>query len=211
LHLKQVTFAGKLLEFVMSDMTHMHTKTFTIVFGLSLVLYCGQLFADAATQPTDEQADKDKVYKTVGPDGETIYSDKPSTGSEEISVPKGGTYKPVKPPSNFQPYQSAPKNPPSKPVANSISVASPQDKETIWSAPGELTVSVSLTKSLGSGQQLEYLIDGNSMYTGTDSSHTFQNIFRGEHTVSVRLLDPSGSSLSSKPVTFYMRRPVAKH
>jgi len=53
-----------------------------------------RLFADDTAPPT--QGDEgDKVYKKVGPDGEVIYSDKPSTGSKEIKVPTGSEYQPV--------------------------------------------------------------------------------------------------------------------
>jgi len=128
-----------------------------------------------------------------------------------MTLPEGGTYKPVMPPRDFKPYQRPAKTSAAKPIENSISISSPKDQETIWSGTGELTVSVSLGKGLGPGQQLEYQIDGKTVLTGTKTSHTFQNIFRGEHVLSVRLVNSSGTTLSSKPVTVYMRRPSVQH
>jgi hypothetical protein len=188
----------------------MYKRTLSIVFGLGALLYCGQLFAETTNPPANDQSDSDKVYKSVGPGGETIYSDKPSPDSEEMTLPKNGTYKPVKPPGDFTPYRPERKKP-SKSIANSVNITSPQDKQTIWSGTGELPVSVSLDKGLGPGQKLEYQIDGKTVLSGTQTSHTFQNIFRGEHVIVVRLVDPSGNTLTSKPVTVYMRRPSVQN
>jgi len=191
----------------------MQTRTLSIVIGLGLIL-CGQpLFADTSPTPAaaNDQKDSDTVYKSVGPGGETIYSDQPSPGSEEMTLPEGGTYKPVTPPSDFKPYQRAPKTSAARPIENNLSITSPQDQETIWSGTGELSVSVSLDKGLAPGQQLEYQIDGKTVLTGTQTSHTFQNIFRGEHVLSVRLVSASGATLSSKQVTVYVRRPSVQN
>jgi len=152
-----------------------------------------------------------KIYKKVGPNGEVIYSDKPSPGSEELNVPNASGYKPVAPPAGFTPYQAPAKDankPP--PIANTVSITAPKNDQTFWSGSGELTVSVSLASALGPEQQLEYQIDGKTVFTGTDTSHTFNNIFRGTHVLTVRIKDGLGNSISSDPVTFHIHRPTIR-
>jgi len=182
----------------------------TIALSLAILLFSGYIYAEDQAKPGDDENQGDKVYKSVSPSGETIYSDKPLPGSQEVTVPAGGTYKPVKPPAGFKPYQPVPAKPASKPIDNTVSITSPQNGATIWSGPGELSVSVSVASGLDKGQKLEYQIDGKTVLTGVETSHTFQNIIRGEHVLTVRITDPSGSSQTSPPVTVYMRRPFKK-
>jgi hypothetical protein len=165
--------------------------------------------ADTTDQPATDT--EKKVYKQVGPDGQIIYSDKPSPGSQEVTVPTESGYKPVKPPAGFTPYQPPPKTPASTPIANAVTIIAPKPEESIWSAVGEVTVSVSLGSALSSGQKLEYLIDGQSVLSGSETSHTFSNINRGAHVLTVRLTDSAGNSVTSQPVTFYVHRPVKKN
>jgi hypothetical protein len=175
-----------------------------------LVLSGAYVYADDTTnQPAADNGDK--IYKKVGPDGEVIYSDKPLPDSKEVQVPAGSGYKPVTPPAGFTPYQAPAKSPVSKAIENSITITAPKHDEAIWSGDGELTVSLSLASELAPGQQLEYLIDGKSVLTGSETSHTFTNIFRGTHILTVRITDSRGNSVSSQPVTFHMQRPIKKN
>lgn len=177
--------------------------------ALVLLLASGNvLAADAAQTPDTDNGEK--IYKKVGPGGEVIYSDKPLPDSEEMTVPRNSGYKPVPPPAGFTPYQAPRKTPAQAPIDNSVTVTAPKNDEAFFSGNGELTVSVSLAKAIKSGQQLEYLIDGKQAYSGTETSHTFTNVYRGTHVLTVRLTDPSGNSLTSKAVTFHMQRPRVK-
>ena len=193
-------------------MTSKPIKTIPALFFsvISLLLLSGG-YVRAADTPNSPPADSgEKIYKRIGPGGEVIYSDKPSPESVEVKVPTGTAYKPVPPPAGFTPYQAPPKTPASKPILNSATITSPKDDETIWSGPGELTVSVSLSSALAPGQQVEYLIDGASVLSGSETSHTFTNLDRGTHVLTVRISDKSGNSVTSKPVTFHMQRPIKK-
>ena len=130
---------------------------------------------------------------------------------EEVDVPPPSAYKPVPPPTTFTPYQAPPKTPTTKSITNTLTITEPKNEQTIWSGSGEFTMSVNLGSALLPGQQLEYLIDGNVVYSGTEASHTFTDIYRGAHVLTVRLSDNSGSSVTSPPVTFYMQRPRKKN
>lgn len=183
----------------------------TKVFFSSLIVAAAILSyaASAATNSTSQDKTKqpEKIYKSVGPNGEVIYSDKPSPGSKEITLPKNDGYQPV-PSHSFTPYQ-----PPMlhrKRVRNSVTITSPSDGQTIRNSTGEVTVSVNLGSPLRGGQRLEYMMDGKTLYTGPRTSYRLSNVFRGTHVLTVMLNDGSGT-IKSSPVTFYMHRPSTKH
>ena len=72
-------------------------------------------------------------------------------------------------------------------------------------------MSVSLAQGLAPGQVLDYQIDGISVLSGSETSHTFSNIFRGAHVLTVQIMDKSGKSVTSQSVSFYMQRPIKKN
>lgn len=183
---------------------------FSSLFIASVILGYAGNDANAAANPapSDKAKQSEKVYKSVGPNGEVIYSDQPSRGSEEITLPTDKGYQPAPVP-NFSPYQP-PSAPRKRVIRNSITITSPSDGQTIRNATGNVQVSVSLASRLRGSQRLEYVMDGKTLYTGRQTSHRFSNIFRGIHVLTVRINDNSGS-IKSSPVTFYMHRPIAKH
>jgi len=187
------------------------TNTFILfLISVALLLLGGlKVFAADASDPAANDGGE-KIYKKIGPGGEVIYSDRPSADSKEIKVPKGTEYKPVAPPAGFSPYKAPAKTKTQASIENSITITAPKNDAAFWSGNGEVTVSVSLGSALAPGQQLEYLIDGNSVFTGSETSHTFTNIYRGTHVVTVRITDSSGSSITSPPVTFHIHRPIQK-
>lgn len=93
---------------------------------------------------------------------------------------------------------------------NKVSITQPADKATIRSAEGILSVSVGLAHALQPNQALVYQVDGKTLYSGSATSHTFHNIYRGTHTVTVQLTDASGNPVSSASATVYMKRPFKK-
>ncbi|MBI1423971.1 MAG: DUF4124 domain-containing protein [Gammaproteobacteria bacterium] len=180
-----------------------------VVLALSLSASTA-IYADDAANSAPADNDAGKIYKKVGPNGDVIYSDQPSSGSEEMKVPSGSSYKPVEPSPSFTPYQPPPKAAAAPAIENTVTITSPKNDEAFWSGSGELVVTVALERALMPGQALEYQIDGNTLYTGSETSHSFSNIFRGTHVLTVQLKDEAGNTIASKPVTFHMQRPSIK-
>jgi len=148
-----------------------------------------------------------KFYKTIGPDGQVIYTDKPVKDSTEIKVPKGTTYKPVVTP-DISPSNAQPAREPFE--YESLVITSPSQKETIWSNEGKLDVGVSLVPSLRISHSITVSVDGKILARGKSLTIPLSNIDPGEHELKVEVQETSGQSLKSETAVFYMKRHVVK-
>lgn len=182
-----------------------------------LLAAVSQLVLAQEPKPAAAPADPEiKVYRSVGPGGEVIFSDQPSKGASEVEVtpPQGNTYKAVPTPA-FTPYT------PERKRNNEQSstgfhyslfyVSFPAKEETLWAETGEVTIQLMLEPSLRAGHGLVYVVDGQAIpHNGLSLLQT--NVARGEHTVSVEIRDETGAVvLSTPPVTFFVRRPTVKN
>jgi hypothetical protein len=164
------------------------------------------VIADEATNEQEAVGEK-KYYKTIGPNGEIIYTDKPAQDAKEVKVPKGSSYKPVPTP-KFEASKPAPKQKPFE--YESLAISKPAHQETIWSNEGNLEVSISFEPSLRSNHSIVISVDGNRLKTGTEQSYQLSGIDRGEHQLKVEIVDSNDKVLNSQAATFYMRRHIIK-
>jgi hypothetical protein len=169
-----------------------------------------------AEEPKPATADTEKkVYRSVGPSGEVIFSDQPSKGASEVEVtpPASNTYQAVPTP-DFTPYTPSRKRNDEAQQAFNYSlfyVSFPAKEETLWVDTGEVTIQLMLEPSLRPGHRLVYMVDGQAIpHNGLSLLQT--NVPRGEHKVSVEIHDDTGQVvLATPPVTFFVRRPTVKH
>jgi hypothetical protein len=147
-------------------------------------------------------AHSDTVYRWVDAQGNVHYSDHPHRGAAKVMLPQTQTYAP---PSVGQ--MPAPELPAAKPTAgySQFSVAAPANQATLWYVH-EVTVSVNLSPQLRSGDTITYHLDGKSIGPTQATSVTFKNVDRGEHTASATLNAANGATMSTGPVTFYVRQ-----
>ncbi len=173
----------------------MPTKTF-FLSSLALILAIS----------TSAQA---KVYKWVTEDGTVVYSDQPHPEAEVLNIEP---LHPYKAPAYNAPEESQSTQSQAKVEAttrySSVTIASPEHDSNIHGTAGSFSVSVVSNPSLKQGDKYQLLIDGTP--TGTPTSHSqfnVQNIDRGEHTVSVQILDKQGKSLNQSPaITVHIHR-----
>jgi Domain of unknown function (DUF4124) len=163
------------------------TTLFLLVFGAGLAVQA------------------DAVYKWVDDQGNVHYTDHPRPGAEKVQLPKTQTYQPAS--AAGLPMPSSEEASPQAPTAGyqQLNIVSPASQATIW-YEDEVPVSVSLTPALRSGDTLTYHLDGQTIGPISDTSVTFKNVPRGEHTVSVTLNAANGASLSAGPVTFFVQQ-----
>ncbi|THB68671.1 MAG: DUF4124 domain-containing protein [Gammaproteobacteria bacterium] len=153
------------------------------------------------------------VYKWTDKNGKIHYSDTPrDTQSKEIELPEASSYTP--PPSyNTGINEEKTKEEQKKEVKyQEIKISSPENDQAVHSAPGSVTINVSVTPALQSSHKVVIYIDGKKLSEGGSASATIQNVDRGTHTVKAEIVDESGKKLiSSKSSTFHLIRPVVRN
>jgi len=149
-------------------------------------------------------ATAETVYRTVDKDGNIIFSDKPSSGAEEIhikdaqsiSLPDAGPFK-------YTPLE--------KDVAQytNIAIASPANDTAIRDNEGNITVRVTLGPGLNpdNGDQLALYMDGAQVSVGSSPQFELKNVERGTHTLKVSVINTSGKPIiSSEQSSFTILR-----
>jgi|SRR5215469_1166960 len=143
----------------------------------------------------------DALYKWVDEQGNVHYSDKPMPGATKMKTPHAQTFK--APTSNLPTPQPNNSNPPT-PSYTKLAITEPADHATFWNVHS-ITVSVDLEPGLQSGDTLTLSVDGQSK-TGNDSSATFDNLDRGEHSVTASVSNNGTTVIAATPVTFYIQQ-----
>jgi hypothetical protein len=141
------------------------------------------------------------VYKTVDEDGNVIFTDKPSEKAEEIKIQELDTITNPNP-SRYKPSSKHPEDTSSK--YESLVVTSPENGSGFRNNEGNVSISLSIEPSLRSGHKIIILMDGKEV--GFSSSVSIQNVERGTHSISAKVVDRNGKTLISTLSTFSLLR-----
>jgi hypothetical protein len=147
-----------------------------------------------------------EIYRTVDQNGNVIFSDVPSKGSEKIKLKETTTIKSLnaEPSSLFTPPN--PKQEESIPY-KSISITAPANDEAIRDNAGNVSIKVALEPALRPGHQMVVYLDGKETREGTGNVFNLENIDRGTHQLRASVKDPDGHIvISSKSTTFHLLR-----
>jgi hypothetical protein len=146
-----------------------------------------------------------EAYRWVDENGVVHYSDKPREGAEQIQLPTPNVAQTRRIGPAQTPTEEEPADEPA-PGYEAIDIVSPAEEETLWNIEGVLNVSVSLTPAMQAGHQMRAYHNGMSeMVSGT--SFQLQEVWRGEHTIQVEVLDATGTLLiRSQPRRFYVQQ-----
>ncbi|HEY7771810.1 MAG TPA: DUF4124 domain-containing protein [Marinagarivorans sp.] len=145
------------------------------------------------------------VYKSVDENGKVTYSDAPTGNKiDPVDLPHINTTPAVEP----KPYTP----PAPKPATTQyrVAITSPSNGAEILAGQRDLSVSARVEPSLGDGYSAQLYMN-NSPYGGAQPSTSFviTEIIRGEHQLSVAVLNPNGKVVArSNSVTVYVRRPT---
>lgn len=166
-------------------------RNFALI-GFTALALCGTALAN-------------EVYKSVDENGKVTYSDAP-TGKkiDPVDLPQINTTPAVEPkPYNAPaPKQAAPQY--------RVAITSPSNGAEILAGQRDLSVSARVEPPLDDGYSAQLFMN-NSPYGGAQPSTSFviTEIIRGEHQLSVAILNPSGKIVArSSSVTVYVRRPT---
>lgn len=146
------------------------------------------------------------IYQWTDSQGNTVYSDKPHQGAQEVTVPDLPTYqapKIQKTTSTQTQTKAAPQT-----VYQAIAIVSPNNEETIWSNPGIIPVSVTTDPALAKGDKIVITVDGKQMLESTTGAGLeLKGIDRGTHSIQAQIVDAGGNVVkTSQAVTVYLHK-----
>lgn len=149
----------------------------------------------------------EQVYRSVDPDGNVIFSDVETPGSEAIEVKEVPTVTLPRTP-EFSYEEPQQENPPYRKIA----IVSPQNDESIRENAGNITITASTEPGIWGGHILEITLDGKVVSSGTSTSIDLENVDRGTHVTQATVKDRKGKIQgSSEPVTFHLLRVSIQH
>ena len=146
------------------------------------------------------------IYKWVDENGVTHYSDQPHPGAQKIQVQAVQTYK-APAAQRTAPY--ALRNAaPAGPVYSSCAVTRPTSQEMFQNTQSVLA-SVHVEPELRAGDRVAVFLDGAPVPSTIpiDNEFTLNSVYRGAHTLSVKVEDSSGAVVcQSANVPFNVRQ-----
>jgi hypothetical protein len=153
-----------------------------------------------------------EIYKTVDKDGRVTYSDTPpvnNTNAKPIELKSINTT----PSLIVTPNSTVPNAPSStqNATAYDLKILAPANGTTLMANERSVTISISLNQQLLNGDALAYKIDGNLLIKTTEPSFTLNEPPRGEHSLTVDVVDGEGNTLAqSDATTIVVMRPLPK-
>ena len=151
-------------------------------------------------------AQAQKIYKVVQPDGTILFTDSPSPGDDAEQVDVG--------PLNSAPALASPADAFDDSAAveaevgySAFRITSPGNDEAIRGNTGSVNVDLSLEPSLRSGDNIDLLLDGQSIGGGKSTAITLTEMDRGTHSVQALVKNSAGQVVArSNTVTFTVQR-----
>ena len=174
-------------------------------YALVMRKLCISLFALLSLTPW--LASAGEMYRWVDNEGVTHYSDQPQANAERINikVPKGFSRQSVSGDARTSGDATAEKEPASG--YTSIALTQPANGQTLWNIGGNLQVVIALQPALQEGHRLQLTMDGRAAMPSNSTRQTMLEVFRGEHTMSVRVVDGKGATIiQSQPTTFFVQQ-----
>lgn len=160
------------------------------------------LFALAAAAASAAPA-----WTWVDENGTVHFSDRPVPGARQVEISGAQVFATQTP--ARAPRVLMPPNVTDAPY-QSVEVVSPAEQETLWNIGAMLTVQTSFVPPLQPGHSYDLILDGQRRNLNTTSSSvTLPDVFRGEHTLQVVVLDGGRELMRSPTRTFYVQQTSA--
>ena len=165
----------------------MYAKNMRLVISMFLLFFINGSIADT-------------VYKTVDENGNVIFTDKPSDEAEEVKIQE--LENTIDNPNPAKYRASTPK--PDVFAYESFTVTSPENGAGIRSNNGSVSISLNLEPALNRGHKVIVSMDGKQI--GTGLSVSLQNVDRGTHSISAKVVDGTGKTMISTSSSFSLLR-----
>jgi hypothetical protein len=166
----------------------------------SLVLLLGSLCVVSAALAT--------TYVRVEKDGTKTYSDRPIPGGQPVDLQPAQTYSS---PQSTSPDVGRPREEQLLRQADTFryhSCAVSPENDTTLQNPGTVTISVSPSPPLRSGDVLTMTVDGKAVPEAAYSlTYTMSPVNRGTHTVGINIANSYGAAVCSATSVFHVMQP----
>lgn len=150
-----------------------------------------------------------EIYKSVDENGNVVYSDRPSPGAQQIEkkiIPAISTNVPEV---DFSTTGNAAAD--NMPY-DSIRIVSPENETAVRENAGNLSVSVALEPELKQTHAVILELDGKKVAKSRSPEFQLQNLDRGEHTLTVAVVDGNGTEILRSGLTrFTLMRSSVLH
>jgi hypothetical protein len=150
------------------------------------------------------------AWTWVDADGTRHYSDRPVPGAQQVDLP------------GAQGFGTTARATPRTPRADgeaaatgaagaayqAVEVVSPAEQETLWNIGTNLPVQVRFQPALQPGHRYDLMLDGERRNVNTATPRvTLPDVFRGEHTLQVVVIDSAGAEIMRSPArVFYVQQ-----
>lgn len=150
-----------------------------------------------------------EIYKTVDKDGRITFSDTPPphTNAEPIELKSLNTTPP--------PVEMSTQFPSAQPDYDNhtyqIQLTAPINGATLMPNERSIVISANVTPNLQDGDMVAFKLDGQVMAKTNETVYTLVEPPRGEHSVSVAIIDGDGNEIAqSDAASFVVMRPLIK-
>lgn len=147
-----------------------------------------------------------EVYRWVDASGQVHYSDQWAPGAEKVSIATAPGFSAPPPPSAAAEAASETK---ATGRYQTLQILSPAQEEVLWNIEGQLPVSIQVAPSLLPGHTIRLYLDDQQVAELPPGSTqtTIPEVYRGSHSLTAAVADPSGNTLASSPaVRFAVRQ-----
>lgn len=139
------------------------------------------------------QAGEHPIYRTTGPDGGPVFTDRPGAApAERVDLSPGNSFEPGDLPVTRPERGRAASGSTENASVYEIAIESPGADQTVRENAGNLTVVSRVEPALAAGDRLQLLLDGAPAGTSTDGVFQLTAVDRGTHQLQVRVVDTRG-------------------
>ena len=153
-----------------------------------------------------------QIYRTIDKDGNAVFSDVETDGSEEIELTEPSQVESLSV-NPLPPRENSSRDKREKAFKyESIVITSPNDDEALRNNSGSITINASIEPQLRYGHMIILYLDGEEHMSSQSPTFSLSELNRGTHTARISIKDESGKILiSSKTTTFHLQRHSALH
>ncbi|MBU1439314.1 MAG: DUF4124 domain-containing protein [Gammaproteobacteria bacterium] len=149
-------------------------------------------------------AEDKKVFVTVDKNNNLVFSDSPSPGATQVTVKETAT-------AMVPPNPGVSTSVVKESTTFEVAISKPEQQGTVRENSGTVYVSGQIKPMFAQGLRVKLYLDGKQVAGPTGNANfILHNVDRGEHQLTLELLDQSGKIIATSPVTtFYLHRASA--